>query len=102
MANHYVEFSEELEDLTPAEAQWCRDRLTELTDCLRPFETPSPAVIAAHVLGAYNIEALDFLWHVDDTDPRHVKLWLHANEYGDVMNVAAFVQEFLTKWRPEG
>lgn len=77
MADYFTQFSENITELTPDERDWIRHRLSpeDTGDSVWP----------------------DFGWAFVNADET---LWIHSDESGSVDNVAAFVQEFLRKFRP--
>jgi hypothetical protein len=94
MADNYVQFSENLDSLTPEEADWLSEQLAEdpLPHCPRFL--------------------LDFTdRETDDTDhgfqydlhgdSHDHHLWISAEERGDVERVAHLVQKFLRQFRPD-
>ena len=94
MADNYLQFSEDLDSLTPAEADWLREQLAEdpLANCPR------------FLLDFADREADDtdygFQYDFqDDSKDRHV--WISAEERGDVERVAHLVQKFLRRFRPD-
>lgn len=82
MANHYLEFSEVIENLTPEEIEWWENEKQRIDDIL------------LHNLTNMN-ECLDF---VVEEDERQV--WVRGDECGEPNNVANIVQKFLKKFRP--
>jgi hypothetical protein len=95
MADNYLQFSENLDSLTPEEAKWLTEQLTE-----------DPTTGCPRFLLDYEDREDD-----DDTDcgfqhdfqgdshDRH--LWISAEERGDVERVAHLVQKFLRQFRPD-
>lgn len=83
MANNYLQFSETIDNLTPEERVWATERLKEM---MSKWEDDPDT-------GWY------FEWRIEDLPKPH--LWLFSGESAEPEHVAAFVQEFLKKFRPE-
>jgi hypothetical protein len=94
MADNYLQFSESLDSLIAAEADWLGEQLAEdpLTYCPR------------FLLDFADREADDtdygfqYEFHGDFPDRN---LWISAEESGTVERVAHLVQKFLQRFRPE-
>lgn len=106
MANHYLLFSEALDNLNEAERAWCAARLHHLETVLPTFDdvglneqeqpcTPEdePYLSSASQLG--------FQWQLDQ-EVDSCSLWMYAEESGVAEHVALFAQEFLARFRPRG
>ena len=94
MADNYLQFSENLESLTPDEAEWLREQLAHdpLANCPR------------FLLDFADREAddTDYGFQYDFHDDSHDHhLWISAEERGDVERVAHLVQKFLRRFRPD-
>jgi hypothetical protein len=94
MADNFLQFSESLDSLTPAEADWLREQLAEdpIANCPR------------FLLDFTDREADDtdygFQYEFEgDSNDRH--LWISAEERGDVERVAHLIQKFLRRFRPD-
>ncbi len=89
MANNYLQFSEVINKVTPEEAAWAKSRLEEMTG--KYFDDDGEN-------GWY------FQWAVHEAhDPEEgPHIWLYSEEGAEPEHVAAFVQEFLQKFRPDG
>lgn len=74
MANNYLEFSEVIENLTPEEVEWWEND--------------------AEKIGGHSIDYYDF-----EVDEKNKLVWFHADESGDVDDIAVVVQAFLKKFR---
>lgn len=90
MANHYLQFSEVIPNLTKPEAKWAEARLKEMTD--KWDEDPD--------------EGWYFKWeiheeHKGDEEKNGTHIWFFAEESGEPEHVVAFAKEFLRKFRPD-
>lgn len=84
MADFYTQFSSGIGELTKEEAEWCDANLHDLT--VNREDTDDP---------------LEFEWRLEK-DASGTFLWLHdCGDYGNVEQVADFVQSFLIRWRPK-
>lgn len=109
MANNYLLFSDALVGLTEDQANWARDRLKYLD--MSPVDLKDvygqPALDRIKEDG-YTFEEsddghiLDFQWEVDAGPDGEWSVWFGSEEFGNIDHVVLFVQEFLTKWRPNG
>ena len=100
MANNYLQFSAVIEQLTVAEAAWCRDRLAHLEQVLREWDgATAPEGVPVEDRG-YDPDSgcLGFEYEIGDAGGN---LWLYAPESGDVEHVGEFVRELLARFRPE-
>lgn len=83
MANNYITFSEEIDNLTAEETEWLKQTLkrnSKLSDESR----------------------LDFEYaFITDPVTKIDTMWIHSDENGSVEDTAAFMQRFLIKWRPD-
>jgi hypothetical protein len=88
LANNYLQFSEVINKVTPEEAEWAKSRLTEMTE----------------KFAEGGDEGWYFEWAVHEAhDPLEgPHIWLFSEEGAEPEHVAAFVQEFLKKFRPDG
>lgn len=106
MANHYLLFSEAINNLNKTERAWCVTRLHHLETVLPTFDEegrdehdqPCAPDDEPYLSGA---QLLGFQWQVNEEADGH-SLWLYAEESGDAEHVALFAQEFLTRFRPRG
>jgi len=78
MAESYRQFSEMLPLRSEEERAWCSERLEYLHDSEEEHRA-------------------EFEWAFEEDG-----LWIYATEYGNVDDVAAFVQDFLAECRPDG
>jgi len=78
MANNYLQFSEEILELTLEEKAWVVKELEAREDKNGDSSWP------------------DFAWDLELNN-----LWIHADEYGNLDNVGDFVCRFLRKFRPK-
>lgn len=106
MANNYTQFSELITGITKKEKEWIElalaDYSGEFNDSLEPSALfkQLPDDIQELYKGLHEEsqeDYLDFQWDLTD---KGKTLWLYAAESGDPSRVAAFVQAFLTKFRP--
>jgi hypothetical protein len=100
MANNYTQFSQAIEDITDEEDAWITTQLDpDLSPGKREWD-PEDAN-----------DAPDFQWDVKrEIEESNVSgmpkgpgarwLWIYAEEFGNLANVATFVQAFLKKFRP--
>ena len=117
MADNYLQFSEVVAKLTEQEEAWLKDQL----ESVRVFgekEYPEDAVPAdlagkdADWSGVrflrdkpdhdaeWDALGFEFSFH-DDTGGWGRHLWLYAETWGDITNVAWLVQKFLKQFRPD-
>jgi hypothetical protein len=80
MANNYTQFSEVIPNLTDEEARWLQEQI-------------EPGLEDSGVSHQFDTD--------DEPDGWGRYLWLHADEYADLEQVAGFVQRFLQQFRPE-
>ena len=124
MADNYLQFSEVIANLTEQEEAWLKDQLQSI----RVFgekECPEDAVPAeladkdADWSGVrflrdkpdhdaeWDALGFEFNFHDDHDNAGYVTdswgrhLWLYAETWGDVSNVAWLVQKFLKQFRPD-
>lgn len=93
MANNYLQFSEQILNLTPDELQWVKEFLNEA-----PPEDDDPALalwLEDRAVEAQEAECYpNFQWEAD------TNLWIYAEEYADLVQVAVFIKLFLKRFRP--
>jgi hypothetical protein len=94
MADNYLQFSESLDSLTAAEADWLREQLAEdpLTYC--------PRFLLDFADREADDSDLGFHYDFHGEFPDH-HLWISAEESGAVERVAYLVQKFLQRFRAE-
>lgn len=101
MANNYCLFSEMLTDLTKEEYEWIKKELEgpELLDEqeLEAWRKAHPWVIDDSDFPGF---CRQFECRLDNST-HFQRLWIYAEEYGNPLMVAQFVQSFLKKFRPE-
>lgn len=101
MANNYTQFSEEIEDITPEEAEWIKTFLDPET-CPDQEEDPSGFEEWCKLRGLDIGEGPDwypsFSWELGKDG---TVLWLYCEEGCNPDYLAAFVQVFLQKFRPK-
>jgi hypothetical protein len=120
LANNYLQFSEVIQQLTPAEERWLNEQLSFV------YVFDGEELDEEHLPGTKHPEDADYrgcrafsdmedadsgdddagFEHAFGTDEggpenwgRH--LWIYAEEGGDVERVAHLVQKFLKKFRPD-
>ena len=101
MANNYTQFSEVIPRLTPDEEAWIREQLDS-----GAMQDESRRSQLAWKPEFEDIDYVTFEWSVEDDNDEDVDscgrhLWLHSDESGSPIDVAAFVQAFLKKFRPD-
>lgn len=104
MANNYLQFSEVIPDLKKEEIEWIeialKDYSGEFNENLEPSalfsQLPDDIRKLHKELHPDVSDFLDFGWKVTE-EPT---LWLYAEEYGNIEQVATFVGAFLAKFRP--
>jgi hypothetical protein len=119
MANHYTQFSQSLLVKGPAEEQWLREQLAPVyltqSKQLFPVETEQlkesgetyeefPRFQAEALQRGVTKCSLDFVgfsWEIQKDDSG-TRLWVYAEESGDVEQVAYFVQLFLKQFAADG
>jgi hypothetical protein len=100
MANNYMQFSEEIEKLSPEEIKWVHNFLSP---CEAEDEEESDKWCEARGIDPEAFDEFDrenwpgFQYYIDKVDQ---DLWLHGDERFNLDNLMHFVQEFLKKWRP--
>lgn len=105
MANNYLQFALSFPLKTRAEQQWCEktmNALTELLEC--DAEDPEEKQQLAKELGALGYivlsegyDFIDFEFSISATE-----MHIYAEESGTPELVAAFLQQYLEKFQPEG
>ena len=89
MANCYVKFSEQIDLSGENESDWVRRQLDSGDlENEREWECPED-------------EGNGFEWEVFEESAGEWRLWLYAEESGNPLAVAQFVQAFLKRFRPE-
>ncbi len=92
MADNYLEFSETLDDVTPEEAAWIDQQISEdpnvgcpmfLTDC----EDRDP-----------DDTDCGFIYSFEEDDGKR-RFWAHSDGWGNVNHVVHLVQKFLKRFR---
>ena len=94
MANHYTQFSETFDRLTPDEEKWLKEQLA------RDPQTGCPVFLADHE--EHDLDETDYgfcVYFQGTGDSR--SLWIYANGYGEMGRVAHLVQKFLKRFRPD-
>ena len=115
MADYYLEFSQVISDLTPAETQWLRHQLQHVY-VFGDEEFPADALPADKWaaqadwsgIRAYadrdwcdSPEVLGFEFEFREQDEDHGRhLWLFAQDFGIPEKASHLVQKFLRTWRP--
>lgn len=89
MADYYLLFSCELDELDSEQVAWCQGRLAELREAHESLELTHDEARGA-----------DFAWAIEDVGDGLKKLTMHSDGFGSVDHVTNFVQEFLRKFRP--
>ena len=119
MADHYLEFSEVLANLSPEEAAWLRDQLEvvhvydgkeyaedEIPERIRGTDAEWSGCRVFRDMEDYDPDVGDgpgfeHRFHDDDQEGEWgIHLWLFAIEGADLERVAHFVQQFLKRFRP--
>jgi hypothetical protein len=93
MADHYRQFSELIEAITPQERAWIR----QVLDCQDDVST----VLKESGIRASAVEPdgwPGFQWQLEDHEP---DLWLYSEDSGNVEHVGEFVRAFLARFRPK-
>jgi hypothetical protein len=118
MADHYLEFSETLDNLTAEEAAWLEEQLQPIVvfgD--REFREDDPAIALLPPSdpqfagrrflrdnpgfdSAYDVLGFECEFCDEDDPPAHY-LWLYADDYGDPGHAAWLVHKFLKRFRPD-
>ena len=114
MANNYLQFSECVADLTPPEAEWWRRATEDIAvydgrewDESEDRPTSEPEYVgmrglreAAGTLDGDYYEQ-DFQYLICPAEDHLTQyLWLYADEYGNVEQIAVLMQQFLKQFRP--
>jgi hypothetical protein len=104
MANHYVQFSEALNNLTEAERIWCTTRLQHLETVLPTYdeEGKDDHEQSCQPEDEPYLECaqLGFERKLQSETNGH-SLWFYSESDGNAEHVALFAQEFLKRFRPE-
>lgn len=96
MANNYLQFSTQINNLTQAEAEWWKAKLAELEALQEGDEERDDGKTASELMDE---EELGFVASCFDVELLDV--WVHADESGNPDHVAAIIQEFLKANRPD-
>lgn len=98
MADNFLQFSEQITDLTKKEHSWCLHHLSLFGD-EAPQEGDSGYEEFSELIGIYDLEeetdTLGFDWSFTGND-----LEIYAELHGNPDHVGEFVQMFLKKFRP--
>jgi hypothetical protein len=87
VANIYLQFSEVINNLTEQEAEWAKNRLTEMTNKFSD---------------SYGEEGWDFEWEIKKSLDGETYVWMYSEESSSPEHVVSFAQEFLKRFRPDG
>jgi hypothetical protein len=98
VANIYVQFSEVIQSLTPAEEAWLRERLPSVSFSDRIEAAEDDELVTDDDWLGFDHEFRFYDSSHPNAPGRY--LWLYAMEGGEPERVAAFVQDFLRKFRP--
>jgi hypothetical protein len=107
MADHYTQFSEIIEDVTPEQAEWIETVLGFDPDDPK-FGAEDTALAALGDLLGLNLEEMKerdiewwpgFEWSTRGAD--NGSLWLHCDEGFQENCLIAFVQSYIRKFRPD-
>lgn len=100
MADNYLQFSEIVKLKNEEEKKWVEWHLG-IIPVSDDLVTDDDKAEYEKQLERYNLEpddlSLDFQWEIDSS----LQLWIYADEFGNVDNVALFMQEFLSKFDPD-
>jgi hypothetical protein len=89
MANHYLQFSEMIEYITPDEMKWWRDKLCALGEIAYQDDITDEQDDLMCAASCFDMEAEGNC------------IWVVAGEYGNPDAVAAIIQDFLRECRPD-
>lgn len=103
MTDHYSQFSEQISDLTPEEAEWVESVLNFREDRLYD-ETMAALVdlVGRLDLGMEDVDMSQwpgFEW--ETSGAKKVNLKLYCQDAYEDTNLIVFVQAFIRKWRPD-
>jgi hypothetical protein len=94
MAAYYLQFSETLDNLKPEEEQWLEEQLAADPD------TGCPVFLADYEdLNPDDTDHGFCISFEEEGDTR--RLWIYADDHGDVGRVAHLIQKFLKQFRPD-
>lgn len=100
MANNYLSFSEMIYDLNDEEQLWWNFETNAERDDLTEEEFEDLQAQWKELGGDYEPGLWPgFNWSLERGSGK-TNLWLYAEEYGDLDNLMALVQEFLATFRP--
>lgn len=104
MANHYVQFSEAINNLNEAERAWCATRLHHLETVIPIFdeEGKDNNEQSCQPEDERYLESsqLGFQWKIQ-SESNGYYLWFYSEEDGNAEHVALFAQNFLARFRPQ-
>lgn len=108
MADHYTQFSEIIENVTPEQAEWIETVLGFDFDDPK-FDDDEQSVAAFGDLLGLKVEELGddfdrdwwpgFEWQTRGAEEGN--LWLHCDEGYRENNLILFIQSFIKRWQPE-
>ncbi len=101
MADNYLQFSEEITNLTEAEEKWWRDKLAELKSYNEMDDPTEEQEYLGYCYNYFRIAPKRRLEPVEGGGEFVLyAIWVISEESGDIELVADIVQEFLKAHRP--
>jgi hypothetical protein len=97
VANNYLQFSEQIDELTDAEVGWIQEHLEIVS--IDADEDSQEWKDLAELYELDRGDYVDFQWDIEGSGGSR-SLWIYAEESGNPEQVGKFVQAFLKKWRP--
>jgi len=106
MADNYIQFSEQINDLTPEIAEWVKEVLLfDMTDCnVQDYDDARKALADKLSCSLDEVSGIEywphFDWELEGADKN--SLWLTDNGEGfDLENLMLFVKYLINKWMPD-
>ena len=100
MANHYLQFSEQIDDIPPDGIKWARkvlDFIAEDNDCTEAAEDVLKGLLYIEGnLGTDVEEWPDFKVDIDVNS-----IWFHSEEFDNIRNIGMFVQALIKRFMPD-
>lgn len=106
MADHYTQFSEVIDRLTPEECEWLEEALLGPPE--NAWDKDGECPVSQSKLDAWcdkfqvsDVEYWpEFEWEIKARDGEHY-LWVYSEESGSLEDLGNFIHAFLKKFRPE-
>jgi hypothetical protein len=102
MANNYLQFSEQIESITPQQKKWITDYLRNPEDDPNYAQADGKIDWDAWAIDHRGVDADDWPGFDYSFDDKDNTLWLHGDEYGNIDHLQIFIQAYFKKFRPKG